>query len=51
MCKNLAMTIRGSRPGSAPHLVVVLALDGVVAFELGLSPLAYRRTYREADSP
>lgn len=31
MCKNLAMS--RSRP---PHRVVVLALDGVVAFELGL---------------
>jgi transcriptional regulator GlxA family with amidase domain len=29
MCKNLAMT-------SGPHRVAVLALDGVVAFELGL---------------
>ena len=32
MCKNLAM---GSLPGR-PHRVAVLALDGVVAFELGL---------------
>lgn len=36
MCKNLAMTVRVSLPRRAPHLVVVLALDGVVAFELGL---------------
>ncbi len=32
MCKNPAMTI----PAGRPHRVAVLALDGVIAFELGL---------------
>ena len=37
MCKNLAMSVRVPRSGTAPHLVVVLALDTVIAFELGLA--------------
>ena len=36
MCKNLAMSMVVPRSGTRPHLVVVLALDGVIAFELGL---------------
>ena len=37
LCKNLAMSARVPRSGTAPHLVVVLALDTVIAFELGLA--------------
>lgn len=37
MCKNPAMVIRVPRSGTAPHLVVVLAVDTVIAFELGLA--------------
>lgn len=37
MCKNLAMAPIVSRRGKPQHLVVVLALDTVIAFELGLA--------------
>ncbi len=38
MCKNLAMRLHAGRP----HRVAVLALDGVVAFELGLPHRFFR---------
>ena len=38
MCKNLAMRLHPDRP----HRVAVLALDGVVAFELGLPHRFFR---------
>jgi len=37
MCKNLAMPPSVSGRGRSSHLVVVLALDTVIAFELGLA--------------
>ena len=38
MCKNLAMSVRVPRSGTAPHLVVVLAHHTGNAVELGLAP-------------